>query len=111
MSGNVNSLCNSVLPKTFDSEAPDALLGVFTGGLECSAVGTCSGSAEVGPHCQSECLALLADAFNTAAGDLSRNRTVGIRLGKGEKLQDIIDSMKAVAEGVLTSRSAFQLAQ
>lgn len=44
-------------------------------------------------------------------GDLSRNRTVGIRLGKGEKLKDIIDSMKAVAEGVLTSRSAHQLAQ
>ena len=45
------------------------------------------------------------------AGDLSRNRTVGIRLGKGEKLKDITDSMKAVAEGVLTSQSASQLAE
>ena len=45
------------------------------------------------------------------AGDLSRNRTVGLRLGKGEALKDIIASMKAVAEGVLTSRSAHLLAQ
>ena len=45
------------------------------------------------------------------AGDLSRNRTVGIRLGKGENLKDITDSMKAVAEGVLTSQSASQLAK
>ena len=45
------------------------------------------------------------------AGDLSRNRTVGLRLGKGEALEDIIASMKAVAEGVLTSRSAHLLAQ
>ena len=44
-------------------------------------------------------------------GDLSRNRTVGIRLGKGEQLKDIIDSMKAVAEGVLTSKSTHQLAK
>ena len=37
-------------------------------------------------------------------GDLSRNRTVGMRLGKGEKLPDIIASMRAVAEGVLTAK-------
>lgn len=46
-----------------------------------------------------------------SAGDLSRNRTVGLRLGKGEKLADIMDTMKAVAEGVLTSRSAHLLAK
>lgn len=40
-----------------------------------------------------------------AAGDLSRNRTVGLRIGKGETLQQIIGGMTAVAEGVLTSRS------
>ncbi|KAK9909230.1 hypothetical protein WJX75_009218 [Coccomyxa subellipsoidea] len=56
-------------------------------------------------------LAGMGDLVLTCTGDLSRNRTVGIRLGKGEKLKDIIDSMKAVAEGVLTSRSAHQLAQ
>lgn len=44
------------------------------------------------------------------AGDLSRNRTVGLRIGRGEKLSDIMKSTKAVAEGVLTSRSAHNLA-
>ncbi len=39
-----------------------------------------------------------------AAGDASRNRTVGLRIGKGEKLEDIIKSTNTVAEGVLTSR-------
>ena len=38
------------------------------------------------------------------AGDASRNRTVGLRIGKGEKLEDIIKSTNTVAEGVLTSR-------
>lgn len=35
---------------------------------------------------------------------MSRNRTVGLRIGKGEKLEDIIKSTNTVAEGVLTSR-------
>ena len=39
-------------------------------------------------------------------GDLSRNRTVGLRIGKGEKLADIVGNMTAVAEGVLTSKCA-----
>jgi hypothetical protein len=44
------------------------------------------------------------------AGDLSRNRTVGLRLGAGEKLADITASMGgAVAEGVLTSSAAHAL--
>lgn len=38
------------------------------------------------------------------AGDLSRNRTVGLRIGKGEKWEDIKKTMTAVAEGILTSR-------
>ncbi|KAI8477205.1 MAG: NAD-dependent glycerol-3-phosphate dehydrogenase [Monoraphidium minutum] len=54
----------------------------------------------------------IGDLVLTCTGDLSRNRTVGLRIGKGEKLDDITHSMGgAVAEGVLTSRSAFQLAQ
>ncbi|KAK9845299.1 hypothetical protein WJX81_002728 [Elliptochloris bilobata] len=56
-------------------------------------------------------LAGIGDIVLTCTGDLSRNRTVGLRLGKGEALEDIIASMKAVAEGVLTSRSAHLLAQ
>jgi len=36
---------------------------------------------------------------------------VGLRIGKGEKLEDILASTKAVAEGVATSKSAYALAQ
>lgn len=53
----------------------------------------------------------VGDLILTCTGDLSRNRQVGMRLGKGEKLDDVIKSMNAVAEGVLTSRSAYHLAQ
>lgn len=56
-------------------------------------------------------LAGMGDLVLTCTGDLSRNRTVGLRIGRGEKLQDIVRDMKgAVAEGVLTSRSAHNLA-
>jgi glycerol-3-phosphate dehydrogenase (NAD(P)+) len=55
-------------------------------------------------------LAGMGDLVLTCTGDLSRNRTVGLRIGKGEKLEDIIKSMNAVAEGVLTSKSAYNLA-
>lgn len=56
-------------------------------------------------------LAGMGDLVLTCTGDLSRNRTVGLRIGKGETLQDIMNSMTAVAEGVLTSRSAHNLAK
>lgn len=52
----------------------------------------------------------LGDLVLTCTGTLSRNYTVGSRLGRGEKLKDIIASMKMVAEGVATSESAFELA-
>src|SRR5581483_2663085 len=50
-------------------------------------------------------LAGLGDLILTCTGDLSRNRTVGLRLGRGERLADIIASMKEVAEGVHNTRS------
>mmetsp|Transcript_3707 Transcript_3707/g.7585 ORF Transcript_3707/g.7585 Transcript_3707/m.7585 type:complete len:347 (-) Transcript_3707:437-1477(-) len=53
----------------------------------------------------------VGDLILTCTGDLSRNRTVGVRLGKGEKLKDIQSSMSAVAEGILTSKSAHHLAE
>jgi glycerol-3-phosphate dehydrogenase (NAD(P)+) len=53
----------------------------------------------------------LGDLVLTCTGDLSRNRTVGIRLAKGEKLSDILGSMKAVAEGVKTCESCVELAE
>ena len=56
-------------------------------------------------------LAGMGDLVLTCTGELSRNRTVGKRLGAGESLDDIVKSTVTVAEGVLTSRSAWQLAQ
>ena len=53
----------------------------------------------------------VGDLILTCTGDLSRNRTVGMRLGQGESLEQIQTSMHAVAEGVLTSRAAHHLAQ
>ncbi|MBI3794260.1 MAG: NAD(P)-dependent glycerol-3-phosphate dehydrogenase [Nitrospinae bacterium] len=52
----------------------------------------------------------IGDLILTATGDLSRNRTVGIRLGGGETLSQITDGMKSVAEGILTSKAIFELA-
>jgi len=54
----------------------------------------------------------IGDLVLTCTGDLSRNRTVGLRIGRGEKLEEITASMGgAHAEGVLTSRSAYQLSR
>lgn len=55
-------------------------------------------------------LAGIGDLVLTCTGDLSRNRTLGLRLGKGEKLEDITASSPMVAEGVKTARSALGLA-
>ena len=53
----------------------------------------------------------LGDLVLTCTGDLSRNRTVGLRLGRGERLADIVASMKEVAEGVRNTRSVRDLAR
>ena len=55
-------------------------------------------------------LAGMGDLVLTCTGDLSRNRSVGIELGKGRKLDDILADMQMVAEGVQTTLSAYQLA-
>lgn len=55
-------------------------------------------------------LAGLGDLVLTCNADLSRNRTVGVRLGKGESLDEILSSMKMVAEGVRTTKAARRLA-
>jgi glycerol-3-phosphate dehydrogenase (NAD(P)+) len=55
-------------------------------------------------------LAGLGDLVLTCTGDLSRNRTVGIELGKGRSLGDILGSMNMVAEGVQTTSAAVELA-
>jgi glycerol-3-phosphate dehydrogenase (NAD(P)+) len=56
-------------------------------------------------------LAGLGDLVLTCTGDLSRNRTVGVELGKGRKLPVIIADMHGmVAEGVFTTKAAVGLA-
>jgi len=54
-------------------------------------------------------LAGMGDLVLTCTGDLSRNRTVGMELGRGKKLDVILGGMKMVAEGVKTTLSAYQL--
>lgn len=52
----------------------------------------------------------VGDLVLTCTGTLSRNHTVGVRLGKGEKLETVLSGMQAVAEGVRTARAALGLA-
>jgi len=47
----------------------------------------------------------------TCFGRHSRNRRVGERLGRGETLDQILQSMQMVAEGIPTTRSAWECAQ
>jgi glycerol-3-phosphate dehydrogenase (NAD(P)+) len=56
-------------------------------------------------------LSCLGDLVLTCTGDLSRNRSVGLRLGRGEKLQDIIGTMSEVAEGVRNTLSVRSLSR
>ncbi len=56
-------------------------------------------------------LAGMGDLVLTCTGDLSRNRSVGLRLGRGERLSEILASMQAVAEGVKTCDAVVALAQ
>lgn len=56
-------------------------------------------------------LAGMGDLVLTCTGDLSRNRTVGFKLGQGMRLADILAEMRMVAEGVKTAESVFQLSR
>jgi glycerol-3-phosphate dehydrogenase (NAD(P)+) len=56
-------------------------------------------------------LAGLGDLVLTCTGPLSRNFQVGVRLGRGETLPQILEGMAMVAEGVMTSRAVHFLAQ
>ena len=55
-------------------------------------------------------LAGMGDLIATCSSTSSRNTTVGMRLGQGEALEDIIASTSMVAEGVRSSRSVLELA-
>lgn len=56
-------------------------------------------------------LAGLGDLVLTCNGDLSRNRRVGIELAHGRKLDEIVHSMRMVAEGIKTTNAAVDLAK
>lgn len=56
-------------------------------------------------------LAGMGDLVLTCTGDLSRNRTVGFKLGQGMKLTDILAEMRMVAEGVKSAESVYHLAR
>jgi glycerol-3-phosphate dehydrogenase (NAD(P)+) len=55
-------------------------------------------------------LAGMGDLVLTCTGDLSRNRTVGFKLGQGMRLPEILAEMNMVAEGVKSSESVYRLA-
>jgi len=56
-------------------------------------------------------LAGMGDLVLTCTGGLSRNRTAGLRLGEGRKLQQVLEEMGMVVEGVRNTQSALQLAR
>jgi glycerol-3-phosphate dehydrogenase (NAD(P)+) len=53
----------------------------------------------------------LGDLVLTCTGDLSRNRTVGMRVGRGESIASVLSGMRTVAEGVNTARAAVDLSR
>ncbi|MCC6647369.1 MAG: NAD(P)-dependent glycerol-3-phosphate dehydrogenase [Polyangiaceae bacterium] len=55
-------------------------------------------------------LAGMGDLVLTCTGELSRNRTIGLALGRGQRLEDAIRELGHVAEGVKTAESARDLA-
>jgi glycerol-3-phosphate dehydrogenase (NAD(P)+) len=56
-------------------------------------------------------LAGLGDLVLTATGGLSRNRSVGVELGQGRKLSEVLSHMRMVAEGVGTTSATLALAR
>ncbi len=87
----------------------NSVAGLITRGLaEISRLAVaCGGRAETMSG-----LAGLGDLVLTCTGALSRNRSVGVELGRGRKLPDILAGMHGmVAEGVFTTNAAVQLAK
>lgn len=86
----------------------DARAAIITRGLaEMSRLGRALGGQErtfMG-------LSGMGDLVLTCTGDLSRNRQVGLSLGQGKTLEQTVDSMNAVAEGVKTTESLYKLSQ
>ena len=86
----------------------NSIAGLITRGLAemTRLVAACGGRAETMSG-----LAGLGDLVLTCTGGLSRNRSVGVELGRGRKLEEIVAGMQGkVAEGVFTTDAAVQLA-
>ncbi|MBW7933876.1 MAG: NAD(P)-dependent glycerol-3-phosphate dehydrogenase [Gemmatimonadaceae bacterium] len=56
-------------------------------------------------------LAGMGDLVLTCTGSLSRNRQVGLEIGRGATLSEVLSGRETVAEGVITTESARELAQ
>lgn len=56
-------------------------------------------------------LAGMGDLLLTCTGELSRNRSVGVQLGQGRKLSEIVSGTRMIAEGVLTTAATLALAR
>lgn len=56
-------------------------------------------------------IAGVGDLILTCTGDLSRNHTVGKKIGEGLKLEEILSQMRMVAEGVKTAKSVYNLSR
>ena len=56
-------------------------------------------------------LAGMGDLVLTCTGELSRNRSVGLQLGRGQSVEEVLAGMTQVAEGVRTAKSAHDLAR
>ncbi|MGA3067468.1 MAG: NAD(P)H-dependent glycerol-3-phosphate dehydrogenase [Tepidisphaeraceae bacterium] len=78
---------------------------VTRGLVEITRLGLAMGAAESTFHG----LAGMGDLVTTCVSPEGRNRTVGEQIGKGRKLQDILDGMDSVAEGVPTTKSVREL--
>jgi len=53
----------------------------------------------------------IGDLVLTCTSNLSRNYTVGVKLGQGNKLEDVVSNTKSIAEGITTAESAYELSK
>jgi len=56
-------------------------------------------------------IAGVGDLVLTCTGDISRNHTVGKKIGEGMKIKEILSEMRMVAEGVKTAKSVYNLSR
>ncbi len=70
-----------------------------------------AGSAMGGDPATFAGLSGMGDLVLTCSGDLSRNRRVGLEIGRGRSLTEVLDEMNMVAEGVKTTLAARRLAE